>query len=198
VKKSERWFLDEGAMLGDLKNKMRQKMDQSLEHLRKELAGVRTGRASLALLDGIQVSYYGNPTPLKQVAALSVPDPRLITIQAWETNIIPEIEKAITAANLGLTPTNDGKLIRLNIPPLTEERRKELVKQVKKMGEDTKVIIRNIRRDTNEEVKKLFKDTKISEDDHRKTQDEVQKTTDQYIVKVDEIIKKKEAEVMEV
>jgi len=185
-------------MLGDLKNKMRQKMDQALEHLRKELAGVRTGRASLSLLDGIQVSYYGNPTPLKQVAALSVPDPRLITIQPWEATLIPEIEKAIITANLNLNPTNDGKLIRLNIPSLTEERRKELVKQVKKMGEDTKVVVRNIRRDTNEEIKKLLKETKISEDDQRKSQDEVQKTTDQYIVKIDETIKKKEVEVMEV
>ncbi len=173
-------------------------MDQTLEHLRKDLAGVRTGRASLVLLDGIQVSYYGSPTPLKQVAALAVPDPRLITIQPWEISLIPEIEKAITAANLGLNPTNDGKLIRLNIPPLTEERRKELVKQVKKMGEDTKVVIRNIRRDTNEEVKKLFKDTKISEDDQRKAQDEIQKITDQYITKIDEMIKKKDAEVLEV
>lgn len=185
-------------MINDLKNKMRQKMDQTLEHLRKDLAGVRTGRASLVLLDGIQVSYYGSPTPLKQVAALAVPDPRLITIQPWEISLIPEIEKAITAANLGLNPTNDGKLIRLNIPPLTEERRKELVKQVKKMGEDTKVVIRNIRRDTNEEVKKLFKDTKISEDDQRKAQDEIQKITDQYITKIDEMIKKKDAEVLEV
>ncbi len=173
-------------------------MDQTLEHLRKDLAGVRTGRASLVLLDGIQVNYYNSPTPLKQVAALAVPDPRLITIQPWEVSLIPEIEKAITAANLGLNPTNDGKLIRLNVPSLTEERRKELVKQVKKMGEDTKVVIRNIRRDTNEDVKKLFKDTKISEDDQRKAQDEIQKITDQYITKIDEMIKKKDAEVLEV
>ncbi len=185
-------------MINDLKNKMRQKMDQTLEHLRKDLAGVRTGRASLVLLDGIQVNYYSSPTPLKQVAALAVPDPRLITIQPWEVSLIPEIEKAITAANLGLNPTNDGKLIRLNVPSLTEERRKELVKQVKKMGEDTKVVIRNIRRDTNEDVKKLFKDTKISEDDQRKAQDEIQKITDQYITKIDEMIKKKDAEVLEV
>ncbi len=173
-------------------------MDQTLEHLRKDLAGVRTGRASLVLLDGIQVNYYNSPTPLKQVAALAVPDPRLITIQPWEVSLIPEIEKAITAANLGLNPTNDGKLIRLNVPSLTEERRKELVKQVKKMGEDTKVVIRNLRRDTNEDVKKLFKDTKISEDDQRKAQDEIQKITDQYITKIDEMIKKKDAEVLEV
>jgi len=185
-------------MINDLKNKMRQKMDQTLEHLRKDLAGVRTGRASLVLLDGIQVNYYNSPTPLKQVAALAVPDPRLITIQPWEVSLIPEIEKAITAANLGLNPTNDGKLIRLNVPSLTEERRKELVKQVKKMGEDTKVVIRNLRRDTNEDVKKLFKDTKISEDDQRKAQDEIQKITDQYITKIDEMIKKKDAEVLEV
>jgi ribosome recycling factor len=185
-------------MINDLKNKMRQKMDQTLEHLRKDLTGVRTGRASLALLDGIQVNYYGSSTPLKQVAALSVPDSRLITIQPWEIGLIPEIEKAIIAANLGLNPTDDGKVIRLNVPSLTEERRKELVKQVKKTGEDTKVVMRNIRRDTNEDVKKLFKDTKISEDDQRKAQDEVQKITDQYITKIDEMVKKKEAEVLEV
>ena len=185
-------------MLGELKSKVREKMDQVLEHLRRDLAGVRTGRASLTLLDSIQVSYYGSPTPLKQVAALAVPDPRLITIQPWEVSLIPEIEKAITTSNLGLNPTNYGKLIRLTIPSLTEERRKELVKQVKKMGEDTKVRIRNIRRDTNEEIKKLLKDSKISEDDQRKGQEEVQKTTDQYITKVDEMIKKKEAEVLEV
>ena len=185
-------------MLGELKTKAREKMDQVLEHLRRDLAGVRTGRASLALLDSIQVSYYGSPTPLKQVAALAVPDSRLITIQPWEVSLIPEIEKAITTSNLGLNPTNDGKLIRLNIPSLTEERRKELVKQVKKIGEDTKVRIRNVRRDTNEEIKKFLKDSKISEDDQRKGQDEIQKTTDQYITKVDEMIKKKEAEVLEV
>lgn len=185
-------------MLSELKTKAREKMDQILEHLRRDLAGVRTGRASLALLDSIQVSYYGSPTPLKQVAALAVPDPRLITIQPWEVSLIPEIEKAITTSNLGLNPTNDGKLIRLNIPSLTEERRKELVKQVKKIGEDTKVRIRNVRRDTNEEIKKFLKDSKISEDDQRKGQDEIQKTTDQYITKIDEMIKKKEAEVLEV
>ena len=185
-------------MLSELKTKAREKMDQILEHLRRDLAGVRTGRASLALLDSIQVSYYGSPTPLKQVAALAVPDPRLITIQPWEVSLIPEIEKAITTSNLGLNPTNDGKLIRLNIPSLTEERRKDLVKQVKKIGEDTKVRIRNVRRDTNEEIKKFLKDSKISEDDQRKGQEEVQKTTDQYITKIDEMIKKKEAEVLEV
>lgn len=185
-------------MINDLKNKMRQKMDQTLEHLRKDLTGVRTGRASLVLLDGIQVNYYGSSTPLKQVAALSVPDSRLITIQPWEIGLIPEIEKAIIAANLGLNPTNDGKVIRLNVPSLTEERRKDLVKQVKKMSEDTKVVMRNIRRDSNEDVKKLFKDAKISEDDQRKAQDEVQKITDQYITKIDEMVKKKEAEVIEV
>jgi len=185
-------------MLSELKTKAREKMDQILEHLRRDLAGVRTGRASLALLDRIQVNYYGSPTPLKQVAALAVPDPRLITIQPWEVSLIPEIEKAITTSNLGLNPTNDGKLIRLNIPSLTEERRKDLVKQVKKIGEDTKVRIRNVRRDTNEEIKKFLKDSKISEDDQRKGQEEVQKTTDQYNTKIDEMIKKKEAEVLEV
>jgi ribosome recycling factor len=185
-------------MIDELKNKMREKMDQAMEHLRKDLAGVRTGRASLSLLDGIQVDYYGSPTPLKQVAALSVPEARLITIQPWDATVIPEIEKAIIASNLGLNPNNDGKLIRLGIPPLTEERRKELVKSVKKMGEDSKVRIRNIRRDTNEEIKNLLKESKIAEDAQRKGQEEVQKTTDQYITKIDEMINKKEAEVLEV
>lgn len=185
-------------MIAGAKRKMRERMDQTIEHLRRELSGVRTGRASLSILDGIQVNYYGNMTPLRQVAALSVPESRLITIQPWEATLIPEIEKAISGSNLGLTPNNDGKLIRLSVPPLTEERRREIVKQVKKLGEDSKVGIRNSRRDTNEEVRKLVKDAKVSEDDQRKAQDEVQKVTDQYIAKIDEMIKKKEAEVMEV
>ncbi len=185
-------------MIADAKKKMRTQMDSAIDHLRRELATVRTGRASLTILDGIQVSYYGTMTPLKQVAALSVPESRLIIIQPWEPNLIPEIEKAISASNLGLTPGNDGKIIRMPIPPLTEERRKEIVKQVKKLGEDAKVGIRNLRRDTNDEIKKLGKESKISEDDQRKAQDEVQKVTDEYVAKIDEMIKKKEAEVLEV
>lgn len=185
-------------MVGDTKKKMVEKMDASLQHLRGELSGVRTGRASLALFDSVQVSYYGTPTPLKQVATLSVPDSRTVLIQPWDTSQLPEIEKAILGSGLGLTPTNDGKVIRISIPPLTEERRKDLVKLVKKIGEESKVAIRNIRRDTNDELKSLQKDGSLTEDALRKAQDEVQKMTDQTITKVDEILKKKEAEILEV
>ena len=182
----------------ELKKKMVEKMEGAQDHLRSELAGIRTGRASLSLLDGIKVDYYGTPTPVRQVASLATPEPRLITIQPWESNLIGEIERAIQTSDLGVTPTNDGKIIRLALPPLNEERRKELVKLAKKLGEETKVTIRNIRRDTNEELKKLHKDTKITEDELRKAQDEVQKVTDQGIQRIDEMIKKKESEILEV
>jgi len=183
---------------GELKKKMAEKIEGAQDHLRSELAGVRTGRASLALLDGIKVDYYGTLTPVRQIASLATPEPRLITVQPWEPNLIVEIERAIQASDLGVTPTNDGKIIRLAIPPLSEERRKELVKLAKKLGEESKVTIRNIRRDTNEEFRKLHKETKIAEDELRKSQDEVQKFTDQGIQRIDEIIKKKEAEILEV
>jgi ribosome recycling factor len=183
---------------GDLKKRMAEKIETTQDHLRAELAGIRTGRASLALLDGIKVDYYGTPTPVKQVASLATPESRLITVQPWEPNLIGEIERAIQTSDLGITPTNDGKIIRLAIPPLSEERRKDLVKLAKKLGEETKVTIRNVRRDTNEELKKLHKEAKISEDELRKNQDEVQKFTDQGIQRIDEIIKKKEAEILEV
>ncbi len=185
-------------MVADAKKKMVEKMDASLQHLKGELSGVRTGRASLVLFDSVQVNYYGTPTPLKQIATLSVPDSRTVLIQPWDTSQLPEIEKAILGSGLGLTPSNDGKVIRIGIPPLTEERRKELVKLVKKIGEESKVAIRNIRRDTNDELKSLQKDGKLSEDALRKAQDEVQKMTDQTVTKVDEILKKKEAEILEV
>ncbi len=178
--------------------KITQRMDAALEHLKRELAGLRTGRASLALLDGIKVDYYGTPTPLKQVATLAVPESRLITIQPWEPPLIKEIEKAILASGLGLTPSNDGKIIRLPIPQLSEERRKELAKLCKKHGEEAKIAIRNVRREGNEELKHLQKESKLSEDDLRKSEAEVQKLTDQYIHKVDEILKKKEEEIFEV
>ena len=184
-------------MAQEIKTKATDKMEGAIEHLRKELAGVRTGRASLALLDGIRVDYYGTPTPLRQVASLSVPESRLITIQPWETTLVPVIEKAILASDLGLTPTHDGKVLRLNIPPLTEERRKELVRLVKKMGEDMRVVVRNHRRDANEEFKHFQKKGGLSEDDLRKAQEEIQKLTDQYIHKIDEIIKHKEEEILE-
>jgi ribosome recycling factor len=175
-----------------------ERMEQVVDRLRRDLASIRTGRASLSLLDGIQVDYYGSPVPLKQVASLAVPESRLITIQPWEPSRIQEIEKAIQVANLGLQPSNDGKLIRLSIPPLTEERRKEYVKLAKKMGEEAKVAVRNVRRDANEELKKAQKDGNMSEDAQRAEQDAIQRLTDQYVTRVDEILAKKEAEILEV
>jgi len=158
----------------------------------------RTGKANPALLDSIKVDYYGQPTPLKQVANIAVPDPRLITVQPWEKNMVPEIEKAIQASELGLNPMSDGTLIRLPIPALTEERRQDLVKVVKRISEDTKVAIRNIRRDANDQAKKLEKDHKISEDQMHTNQDEVQKLTDDYIKNIDDIQSAKEKEIMEI
>ncbi|MBI5042713.1 MAG: ribosome recycling factor [Nitrospirae bacterium] len=185
-------------MIIELKKKMTDKMEAALNVLKKEFATIRTGRASLSLLDGVKVDYYGNTTPLNQVATLAVPESRLITIQPWDPKVIEAIEKAILSSGLGITPANDGKVIRLPVPPLTEERRKELVKLAKKMAEDARVAIRNIRRDINEEVKKIEKEKKISEDESRKSLEDIQKTTDQYIKKIDDILKKKEEEIMEV
>ncbi len=182
----------------EIRQKTNEKMEGALEHLKHDLAGLRTGRASVALLDGIRVDYYGTMTPLKQVANLSTPEARLITIQPWEPQLIKEIEKAISASGLGVTPSNDGKVIRIPLPPLTEERRKELTKISKKHGEDTKVHIRGFRRDANEELKKLQKDAKLTEDELRKGEAEIQKLTDQYIQKVDDVIKKKEHDILEV
>ena len=173
-------------------------MEAALEHLKRDLSGLRTGRASIALFDGVRVDYYGTMTPLKQVASISTPEARLITIQPWEPALIKEIEKALAGSGLGITPSNDGKLIRVPLPPLTEERRKELSKICKKHGEDTKVVIRGFRRDANEELKKLQKDAKLTEDELRKGEADNQKLTDQYIQKIDDVIKKKEQEIMEV
>ncbi|MGE3152363.1 MAG: ribosome recycling factor [Nitrospiraceae bacterium] len=173
-------------------------MERTLEHLKRELSTMRTGRASIALLDNVKVDYYGTVTPLKQVGTLSTPEPRLITIQPWDVKLIKEIEKALAASNLGVTPSNDGKVIRVPLPPLTEERRRELIKICKKHGEDTKVHIRTVRREANEELKKLQKDGKMSEDDLRRSEAEIQKLTDQYIEKVDHVLKKKEEEILEV
>ena len=174
------------------------KMGGVLEHLKKELAGLRGGRASLSILDHIKVDYYGTPTPLKQVSNLSMPDGRLITIQPWDSTIIKEIEKAIVTSDLGINPSNDGKLVRLPIPPLSEERRKDLVKVSKKYGEDTKVHIRGIRREGNEELKKLQKKSTITEDDLRRGEGEIQKNTDTEIKKIDEMLKRKEEEILEI
>ncbi|HIJ60738.1 MAG TPA: ribosome recycling factor [Nitrospirae bacterium] len=178
--------------------KTSEKMKLALESLKKDYASLRTGRASLALLDGIFIDYYGNKTPLNQVASLGIPDPRQITIQPWENKLLSDIEKAILKSDLGLMPSNDGKIIRINIPHLTEERRKELVKIAKKRLEETKIAIRNIRRDINEEIKKEEKDKKISEDDSKKLLEEIQKITDSHIEKAEEILRHKENEIMEV
>lgn len=182
----------------ELNRKTVERMNAAIEALRKDFGSIRTGRASLALLDGIIVDYYGTPTHIQQIASLSVPEVRQIMIQPWEQRIIPEIEKAIMKSDLGLTPMNDGKVIRVTIPMLTEERRKQLVKIVRKRAEDAKVAVRNIRRDTNDELKKLEKEKHLSEDDVKKIHDEIQKITDSYILKVDEVLKHKENEIMEV
>ena len=184
-------------MLATIKKKTTEKMEGQLEHLRHELAGVRTGRASIALLDHVKVEYYGVPTPLKQVATLATPESRLITVQPFEPRLVKEIEKAVLASDLGLTPSSDGKVIRLPVPALTEERRKDLVKLTKKMAEEVRVHIRNIRRDTLEEVKKLQKEATLTEDEAKKAHDDIQKLTDAYILKVDEMLKKNEAEITE-
>lgn len=174
-----------------------ERMEKTIEDLENELKRVRTGRASLSLLDGIRVEYYGTQTPLNQMASLSVPESRMIVIQPWDVSAIKEIEKAILKSDLGLTPSSDGKLIRISIPPLTEERRKELVKVVSKMCEEHKIAARNIRRDSNELIKGFKKDGDIAEDDAFKAQDRIQKITDEYIAKIDGIYKNKEKEILE-
>ena len=182
----------------ELRKKVNERMHGAIEALKKELGSIRTGRASLALLDGMTIDYYGTPTPLTQLASLSIPESRQIAIQPWETRIIPDIEKAILKSDLGLTPMNDGKVIRISIPILTEERRKQLVKVVRKKAEEAKVAVRNMRRDANDELKKFEKEKHLSEDDVKKEQEEIQKITDANIKKVDEILEHKEKEIMEV
>ena len=184
-------------MIAETLEETKDRMGKTIAALENELKRVRTGRASLALLDGIRADYYGTATPLDQMASLSVPESRLITIQPWDASAIKEIEKAILKSDLGLTPNSDGKLIRISIPPLTEERRKELVKRVNKISEEHKVAIRNIRRDSNEMLKAFKKDGEISEDDAFKGQDEVQKITDEFIKKIDVIYGEKEKEILE-
>lgn len=185
-------------MQQELKRRTNERMSSTIDVLKKEFSTVRTGRASLALLDGMTVDYYGTLTPLEQLASLSIPDSRQIAIQPWEQRIIADIEKVILKSDLGLTPINDGKTIRINIPMLTEERRKQLVKLVKKRAEDAKIAVRNIRRDANEELKKLEKEKHLSEDDAKKEHDEIQKITDSFIKKIDEVLANKEKEIMEV
>lgn len=175
----------------------RDRMGKSIIALKNELKRIRTGRASLSLLDGVRADYYGVPTPLNQMASLSVPESRLITIQPWDASAIKEIEKAILKSDLGLTPSSDGKIIRITVPPLTEERRKELVKLVNKVCEDFKVAVRNIRRDANDFLKGIKKEGEISEDDAFKAQEEIQKITDDYIKKIDDLYGEKEKEILE-
>jgi ribosome recycling factor len=174
------------------------KMEGAIKAFKEDLGKIRTGRASLSLLDGIYINYYGTKTALNQVASLSVPDSKTIAIQPWETKFITDIEKAISVSDLGLSPVNDGRIIRIVLPPLTEERRLELVKKLKKMAEQAKVVIRNIRRNYNEELKKSEKNKEITEDELRKGLEEVQKITDNFIAKVDEVAEKKEKEIKEI
>jgi len=180
------------ALLKDIETRM----NGSLDTLGRELATVRTGRAATGLLDAVRVDYYGAPTPVGQMASVSVPDARTLVIQPWEQAQLKAIEKAIMASDLGLTPVNDGKVIRLTMPTLTEERRKQLAKQVHKIAEDTRVAIRNIRREANDKLKAMAKDKKVSEDEERRGHDQIQRTTDKFIAKVDEVLKKKEQEIL--
>jgi ribosome recycling factor len=181
----------------EIETHARTRMEKVLADLQHEMASIRTGRASVGLFDPIRVDYYGTPTPLNQVATLHVPEPSLITIQPWDVSQIGVIEKTIRASDLGLNPNNDGKIIRVPIPPLTEERRKEIVKRLHGVAEEHKVVVRNLRRDANENIKKLLKDKLVSEDDERRALDEVQKLTDAHIAKLDQAAKTKEKEILE-
>lgn len=185
-------------MMKEIKINLDEAMTKAIESLKKQLTKIRTGRASASVLDGVQVDYYGNPTLISQVGQVSTPEARLLQIQPFDKNIISDIEKAIFGANLGLTPSNDGNLIRIPFPALTEERRKEQVKDIKKYGEDAKIAVRNSRRDQNELVKKAEKEKDISEDDSKKFHSEIQTITDKYVSEVDKIIKSKEQELLEV
>jgi ribosome recycling factor len=177
---------------------LKARMEKAMGDLQHEMAAIRTGRATLGILDHIRVDYYGTPTPLNQIANLHVPEPALITIQPWDVSQIGPIEKSIRVSDLGLNPSNDGKLIRLPIPPLTEERRKELVKKLHGVAEHHRVGIRSVRRDGNEAVKKLLKDKKVNEDDEKKALDEIQKLTDSYMQKIDQAAKAKEKDILEI
>ena len=185
-------------MINEVLQENKERMGKSEKAFEKELSKVRTGRASQAILDNVKVDYYGTQTPLPQMATVSIPESRLIAVKPWDVSVINQVEKAILKANLGLTPSNDGKLIRISIPPLTEERRKEIAKSVAKICEDYKVAVRNIRRDSNEILKELQKEGDISEDDSFKAQKLVQESTDEYIKKLDKIFAGKEKEILEV
>lgn len=185
-------------MIEEIKMELEDSMEKALNALRNQLTKVRTGRASASVLEGVSVDYYGAPTPIKQVGNISTPEARLLQIQPFDKTLISEIEKAIINANLGLTPSNDGNLIRIPFPALTEERRKEQVKEIKKLGEDAKIAIRNARRDQNDVVKKAEKDKEISEDDSKKYMAEIQEVTDKFVTRVDEIMETKEKEILSI
>src|SRR5438093_1350158 len=184
--------------INDVINDTRPKMEAVVEDFKRKLSNVRTGRATVGLLDTVHVDYYGTPTPLNQMASVAVPEPQLITIQPWDMSQLGAVEKAIIAANLGLNPSNDGKLIRLPVPALNEERRKQLAKQVHEIAEEHRIAVRNVRHQSNDVLKKLLKDKTISEDDERGGLDDVQKLTNNYIAKIDELAKNKETEIMSV
>ena len=185
-------FNDLKGMFGELKTRM----DGAIDRVRRDMASVRTGRATVSLLDGVQVDAYGSKMPINQVASLSVPEPALIVAQPFDPSTMKEVEKAIRASDLGLNPSNDGKVIRIQIPPLTDERRKELSRHVHKQAEEGRNVVRNVRRDANERLKKLLKDHKISEDDERKGLDQVQKMTDEHVRMIDDLQKKKDQDLL--
>ena len=182
----------------DVIKETRSRMEASIDDFRRKLATVRTGRAAVSLLDNVMIDYYGTPTPLSQMASVHAPEPQMLTVQPWDQTQIGAVEKAIRAADLGLNPSNDGKLVRIPIPPLTEERRKQLAKQVHDIAEDHRTAVRNVRRDGNERLKKMLKDKLVSEDAERDALDQIQKLTDTYIGKIDELTKTKEQEIMSV
>lgn len=182
----------------DVVKSLSEGIKKSIDGLKHQMTKIRTGRASAAMLDPVRVNFYGTPTPIAQCAAIAVPEARLITVKPWDKSILKDLEKAIHEANLGLTPQNDGEIIRLPIPPLTEQRRKEIAKDVKAKGEEHKVAVRNERRDANEKLKTLLKDKKITEDDNKRAQEKVQKETDAGIAQIDDVVAKKEKEVLEV
>lgn len=185
-------------MINDVMKNVEERMDKALGSLKREFATVRAGRASTSLLDRVQVDYYGSTMPINQLGSVSAPEPRLLVITPWDKGALAPIEKAIMNSDLGLTPTNDGNVIRISIPQLTEQRRQDLVKQVKKLAEEGRVAIRNIRRDGNEDIKKLEKNGEVSEDDSRRAQEKVQATTNKFIGDIDKALESKEAEIMEV
>jgi len=184
--------------LNEIVQRSQQKMNETAEHTRRELTALRTGRASLTIFDGVTVDYYGTPTPLNQVSTLTIPDPTLIVAQPWDVSLIPKIEKAIRSSDLGLNPANDGKVVRIPIPSLTEERRKQLAKKVHEIAEHGRTAIRLERRDANEHLKKLLKDKTISEDEEKRGLDTVQKQTDAHIKQIDELAKHKEDEILKI